>query len=121
LHHKRAQRSAVTWLAAFALALILFVPTISRTLAFASAHVAGVGMDCGMHGAMPHGRQAPDAPVVLDLCGYCTLMCHSPVLTTGLMLTVPSLIAAPLAVRDFQRDAPAFVLLEHRSRGPPVA
>jgi len=120
LLHKRAQRSAVTWLALFALGLILFVPTISRTVAFASIAGTAMGMDCAMHGAMHHGGQPPDAPQALDACGYCTLMCHSPVLTTGLTLTVPSLPAAPLAIRDRRRDAPLPVLLEQRSRGPPV-
>jgi len=118
LLHRRAQRSAVTWLALFALGLILCVPTISRTLAFALN--AGTAVDCAMHGSMHQGGQSPDAPQTLDACGYCTLMCHSPVLTTGLTFTVPALPAAPLAIRDLRRAAPLPVLLEQRSRGPPV-
>lgn len=120
LLHPRAQRSFVTWLALFALAQILLVPTISRTVAFASTTGAAMETDCGMHGAGHHGDQAPHAPRGLDVCGYCTLMYHSPVLTTGLILTVPPLLPAPLAICAPCGDAPAAIRLEQRSRGPPV-
>lgn len=118
--HRRAQRSVATWLALFALGLALFAPTISRTVAFAPSVGMATGMDCAMHGAMPHRGQSPNAPATLDACGYCLLMCHSPVLTTGLTLTVPALSAAPLAIRAPRHDAPLPVRLEQRSRGPPA-
>jgi hypothetical protein len=121
LLRRRAQRNAVTWLALFALSLILFVPTISRTLNVGSSMGMAMGGDCPIHGAVPHHGQPPDANQTLDACGYCTLMCHSPVLTTGLTLTVPALPAAPLALRDHRHDAPRAFLLEQRSRGPPLA
>lgn len=99
--------------------LILCVPTISRTL---MASGAMMPMDCAMHGAMGmhHDGKSPHAPQPLDPCSYCTLMCHTPALTTGLVLTVPPLLPAPLAIRDFWHDAPLPILLEQRSRGPPV-
>lgn len=120
LLHRRVQRSVATWLALFALGLALFAPTISRTVAFAPSVGMAMGMDCAMHGAMPHRGQSPDAPTTPDACGYCLLMCHSPVLTTGLTLTVPALPAAPPAMRAPRRDAPLPVRLEQRSRGPPI-
>lgn len=120
LLHKRAHRSIATWLAYLALGLIMFAPTVSRTLAFATAG-SGMGMDCSMHAAAhPHGP-SPDAPHTPDVCGYCTLMCHSPALATGLVLVVFPPPAAPFAIRDPQRDAPLPALLERRSRGPPLA
>ena len=117
LLHKRAQCRGVTWLALFALGLILFVPTISRTLASASATT---GMNCSMHGGTPHHSHSPATPLTLDACGYCTLMCHSPALTMGVTLTVPVLLVAPLAIRGSRQDTPLGVLLEQRSRGPPL-
>lgn len=121
LFRKRAHRSIATWLAFLAIGLILFAPTVSRTLAFATTASASMDMDCPMHAAMHHGGQSPDAPQAPDPCGYCTLMCHSPALATGLVLTILPLPAAPFAVRDTQRDAPLSTLLERRSRGPPSA
>ena len=117
---KRAHRSIATWLAFLAIGLILFAPTVSRTLVFAATASAGMDMDCPMHAATHHGGQSPDTPPASDPCGYCTLLCHSPVLATGLVLVVFPLPAAPFAFRDPQRDAVLPTLLERRSRGPPL-
>ncbi|WP_139350559.1 MULTISPECIES: DUF2946 domain-containing protein [unclassified Rhodanobacter] len=122
LIRQRVQRGFVTWLAGFALALILFAPSISRTLAHAAPGQMP-GMDCpgsGVHAHHPDAPGHPDTPNADEACGYCTLMCHSPVLTSGIVLTVPALPAASWSAPGSRQDSPQPALLERRSRGPPA-
>lgn len=52
-------------------------------------------------------------------CGYCTLMCHSPALATGITFVVLPLPPAPLSVAFHGAHAPAPTHRDQRARGPP--
>jgi len=141
LIRKRTQRRFVVWLASVALGLLLFAPSVSRVLyawsggdvampAMAGNHAGHVGHSRHDHSGMPgHAGMAghpdmpdhPGMPMPGDVCGYCTLMCHSPVLASALAFIVLPLPRAPYAAAFGEVQAPVPALLEHRSRGPPVA
>lgn len=122
---KRTQRKLVTWLAFVALGLILFAPSISRSLQiWASDHDrVALTSDCPEHAAHPHHSGMPEHPSVPEkdsTCGYCTLMYHSPALTLGVAFIVPPLTPVPFLAIFHDARAPAPAQLNQRSRGPPV-
>lgn len=129
------------WLASVALGLLLFAPSISRVLyawsdgdvampAMAGDHAGHTGHSHHEHAGMAdHAGMAehpgmpdhPGMPMQGDVCGYCTLMCHSPVLASALAFVVQPLPRAPYSTVFGEARAPVPALLEHRSRGPPTA
>lgn len=123
--HKRSHRGLVAWLAFVALGLALFAPSFSKVLQPGHGNDA-VAMSMGVcpeHAAhLPHAGmpEHPGAPSDDEACGYCTLMCHSPALTSGLSFAVPPLPATPFSVAFGGTQAPVPPLLDQRSRGPPV-
>jgi len=113
------------WLALVALGLVLFVPSISRVLyAWSTQGDAMVSManDHSSHTRHEHPGMPghPGMPANGDVCGYCTLMCHSPVLASGIAFTILPLPKTPYLATLRKVRAPAAVLLERRSRGPPA-
>jgi hypothetical protein len=114
------------WLALVALALTLVAPSISRILyAWSSQDAAMVSMAGEHAGHGGHGHTGmPSHPGMPmhgdDVCGYCTLMCHSPVLTSGVAFTILPLPRTPYLAALGKVRAPVPALLEHRSRGPPA-
>jgi hypothetical protein len=124
--HKRAHRGLVAWLAFVALALAMFAPSFSRLLQPVHGHsvVAASTGDCPEHQAhVPHPGmpEHPGMPADDEACGYCTLMCHSPALASGVSFIVFPVPAAPFSVAFGGVEAPVPLLLDQRSRGPPVA
>ncbi len=121
LHCRRTHRGFALWLAQLALGLLLFAPTISRTLASLSPDL-DLGTWCVGHTLTPHHATPGDpAPSHTDdACGYCTLMCHSPALTADIVLHVPLLPVEPLAMTSRQPAFHQHAPLDRRSRGPPV-
>lgn len=74
--------------------------------------------DTPAHPGMP---DHPSMPMNGDVCGYCTLMCHNPVLASVLAFIVLPLPRVPYSTAHGRVDTPVATLLERRSRGPPVA
>lgn len=129
---KRTQRRFVVWLASVALGLLLFAPSISRVLYAWSANDADIAALAGEpaghlahgHAGMPDHPGMPERPGVPsngDVCGYCTLMCHNPVLASALAFIVLPLPRAPYSTVPEQGSTSIHGLLDRRSRGPPVA
>lgn len=138
LIRKRTQRRLVVWLASFALGLLLFAPSVSRVLyawpaddaampVMAGGHAGHAGHE---HAGMPdHAGMAehpnvpghPGMPLQGDVCGYCTLMCHNPVLASALAFVILPLPKVPAAATVAAAGAPIPALLDRRSRGPPTA
>lgn len=129
---KRTQRRFVVWLASVALGLLLFAPSISRVLYAWSANDAAIAAMAGEpaghlahgHAGMPDHPGMPERPNVPsngDVCGYCTLMCHNPVLASALAFIVLPLPRAPYSTVPEQGSASVPSLLDRRSRGPPAA
>lgn len=120
--HKRAQRGVVRWLVFMAVALLVFAPTVSRTLdAWSRGH--GVAGHHSGHAAHMHHPGMPEHPGLPDgdVCGYCTLMSHSPLLASGSAFLFLPLPPAPFSAALHGASAPAPDWLDQRSRGPPFA
>lgn len=112
-------------LALVALGLILFVPSISRVLyAWSTQGTAMVSMANDHSGRTRHEHPGmpsqPGMPTNGDVCGYCTLMCHSPVLASDLDFTILPLPKPPYLTTPGKVRAPVTASLERRSRGPPA-
>ncbi|WP_425294671.1 DUF2946 domain-containing protein [Kosakonia calanthes] len=83
-HHSAAQRTA-TWLALFAILLILIAPLISAALqkdpmsAMPGMHHE-MNMPMPEHHGMSHHENAPQSIPVdhAEACGYCVLLAHVP-------------------------------------------
>lgn len=124
--HKRTQRGLVRWLAFMALALIVFAPTVSRTLDARAQDREAAVLDSNCPGdgdaARTHHSGMPEHPALPDgdACGYCTLMSHSPPLASGLAFLFFPLPPAPYSAPFGGAPAPAPGRLDQRSRGPPV-
>jgi hypothetical protein len=132
LIRKRTQRRFAVWLASVALGLLLFAPSISRVLYAWSANDADIAALAGEpaghlahgHAGMPDHPGMPERPGVPsngDVCGYCTLMCHNPVLASALAFVILPPPRTPYSTAFAETRAPVPVLLDRRSRGPPVA
>lgn len=117
-----AHQRFVAWLALAAMALVVLMPMISRTMPV-GAPMMGMDADCAMDtGQADHRR--PDMPGQPDdptaRCAYCVLLTHTPVvgLGTALLWTPVDLPAlAPETIT--QRSEPSAPLLSARPRGPP--
>ncbi|WP_404649061.1 DUF2946 family protein [Dyella flagellata] len=111
----------MTWLAMLAMALIVVMPVLARTLPMAS--LAGIAGDCPVHQAA-HSRHpaSPHAPVdPTERCGYCTLLNHSPPLASGAVVHVaPAAPIAAIARSHRIGEKPALPRLSADPRGPPT-
>ncbi|WP_199100508.1 DUF2946 family protein [Dyella sp. ASV21] len=114
----RVQRSAVAWLALWALCLLLVAPSVSR-LHMAAGMPSGMGAMCGDHGHAPPSTD-PHHADALDACGYCVLIGHSPLLGGSIVFTVAALPGAPIKAFDDHQDASLAVARKQPARGPPA-
>jgi hypothetical protein len=119
---RAAQQRFVAWMALAAMALVVFMPVLSRAMP-AGAPMMGMTADCGMdmdhavhgHPAMP-GH--PDDPTAR--CGYCVLLTHTPVVSAGVaVLLAPVNLPALAPQTTLPRNATSTPLLSARPRGPP--
>lgn len=121
---RNRRRALGTWLALAALGLLLFAPTVSRTL---QAFATPAQLDCSSHSRQAHTGMPMPMPAGtthsdgLDACGYCSLLHDSPVLpwvVAGLPPVLP-----PISNRNSSRlpQPPILRPLEVCSRGPPLA
>ena len=109
----------VAWLALAAMALIMVMPAVSRSMPM-RAGMGGMDAGCVMK-AGNHSHPIPSYPDdPTARCGYCTLLHHTPVVGMGvLFLHMPTLHpASPLNAATSQ-SAPFAGLLSARPRGPP--
>lgn len=124
---RAAQRRFVAWLAFAAMALIVLMPAISRSMSMSTdMDMSGMVMDADhpmdmahadhRHSSMPGDPSDPTAR-----CAYCVLLSHSPV--TGLAFA-PIVLAVDLPALEPQaiahRVAPFAPLLSAHPRGPPL-
>lgn len=128
---RAAQKKFVAWLAFAAMALIVLMPAISRSMPAdmdmgGMMGMAGMNAD-GSMGVMPadhHHRPAmpgdPSDPTAR--CAYCVLLTHNPV--TGIAGAV---VWLPVELHTFAPQAfvvgsaPSAPLLSARPRGPPLS
>lgn len=110
----------VAWLALAAMALIMLMPVVSRSIPVANA-LAGMGVGCAMNAGQhshPSAPGYPDDPTAK--CGYCTLLNHTPVVGGGLAIVHLAMVrpASPVNATT-SRSAPFARLLSASPRGPP--
>jgi Protein of unknown function (DUF2946) len=128
---RAAQQRFVAWLAFVAMALVVLMPAISRSMPVdmdmgGMGSMAGMSAGCSM-GGIPadhrHGPAMPGDPCdPTARCAYCVLLAHNPV--TGfasalLWLPIERRALAPQSA--IVRNAPAAPLLSARPRGPPLS
>lgn len=130
LRHARKIRVLFTWLALLALGLTIVAPVVSRTLASIAAtpHHAPHAMQMAMQ--MPAGdagAQPPDDAhvdhdgMLMEQCGYCGLLGHSPLLVV--LAWLPGLLpqdSSRPAVPATPRCGPERSTLTAVPRGPPA-
>lgn len=122
---RAAQQRFVAWLALAAMALLVLMPVISRTMP--DVPMMGMGTDCSMdmshangHANHQHGMPGhPDDPTAH--CGYCVLLTHTPAVAMGIALLLapaePPTLSAP-AIQP--RRVTSVPLLSASPRGPPL-
>jgi hypothetical protein len=118
---RAAQQRFVAWLALTAMALLVLMPVLSRSMS-ADAPMMGMDAGCSMgmdHASHPHGMPGhPDDPTAH--CGYCVLLTHTPVVGMGVaVLLAPASLPALSPRSAEQRSAPPAPLLSAHPRGPP--
>jgi hypothetical protein len=124
---RAAQQRFVAWLALAAMALIVLMPVVSRSMpmdgmAMGTPSVPEDG--CPVHAAHADHRHAgmpdhPDDPTAR--CGYCVLLSHTPVAGLGAALVLPGLPHPPFFLRTtMPHGVPAEPLLSAHPRGPPL-
>jgi hypothetical protein len=119
LHGCSFRRSRfVARLAITALALLLAMPVLSRVVlpAAAATHCSMPDMP-GM--ARADACEQPSDP--LDVCGYCTLLLHSALLSGSVPAVAAALPARTLLPLPACRDVFADVPVDGRPRGPPLS
>lgn len=113
---------SVAWLALLAIALIVVMPVLSRSLPMAA--MQGMDADCPVHhtdgGKHPSSPHAPADPT--ERCGYCALLHHSPALAAHTAIYLPA-AAPPEGIAAIRKigDKPATPRLSADPRGPPAA
>ncbi|WP_199098808.1 DUF2946 domain-containing protein [Dyella sp. ASV21] len=118
-----ASRRWVAWLALAAMWLLVVAPTLSRAMP-PSWIAPDLGAWCTGHGLSTHHPGGPSAPgdpgEHLDRCGYCVLLGHSPLLTSGVILITAAAALPPSApLAQPSTHGHARLLLGARPRGPP--
>ena len=139
LHHTRKISAVFVWLAFVAIGLTVVAPVVSRTLAAAAvsaAHTAPHSMH--MTGQMPAGHEPPhaqalqsahqhdseqpgDGGMLMEQCGYCGLLGHSPLLMV--IVWLPNLLTPPrpyVPVPPTLHRGPDRSTLTAAPRGPPA-
>ncbi|HET7333405.1 DUF2946 family protein [Dyella sp.] len=116
LQGRRPLRSVI-WLAMLAMALIVVMPVLSRSMAGAATSAAEG--DCPVHQAdATRHPQAPADPT--ERCSYCVLLNHTPLLASGTVVYLaPVAPALPPASIHRSDDTPASPRLSAAPRGPP--
>ncbi|WP_158543262.1 DUF2946 domain-containing protein [Dyella psychrodurans] len=116
----KALHRYMAWLAMLAMAFIVVMPVVSRTMPMSMPGMDGACPEHVALGAKQPG--SPHAPVdPMERCGYCFLLHHSPLLSAGtivhLVPTAPSLDVPVAALPADRSNAP---LLSADPRGPPA-
>ena len=115
LQGRRPLRS-VTWLAMLAMALIVVMPVLSRSIIATATSAEG---DCPIHQAA--GAKHPQVPAdPTERCSYCVLLNHTPLLASGTVVYLAP-VAPVLPPASIHRvdDKPALPRLSAEPRGPP--
>lgn len=127
MRHTQTLRGFTAWLALLAMGLLVFAPTVSRSLEALGQHRqaaaqfhehAMADMGTAHHQGEPAHTHSHDS---FDVCGYCSLLHDSPALlwaVAALLATVPSAAPAtpsPLPFPPYLRP------LDLCPRGPPLA
>lgn len=124
---RAAQQRFVAWLALAAMALIVLMPAISRSMPMDHAMMGMPStMDDGHaeHAMHAHHHHAgvpdhPDDPTAR--CGYCVLLSHMPALGFDAPIFLPAVYLATFTLRTaLPRNVPAAPLLSAHPRGPPL-
>jgi Protein of unknown function (DUF2946) len=124
---RAAQQRFVAWLAFAAMALVVLMPAISRSMPadMGTGSIGSMGADCPMHGGSADHRHRPATPGdpsdPTARCAYCVLLSHNPV--TGFAGALLWLPIEPLALAPqtaVARSVAAAPLLSARPRGPPL-
>jgi hypothetical protein len=103
------QRKLVAWLGVFAVFLLVFMPLLSQGMQWFAPPLEPEVCSAD-HGVAHTPAQAPGkAPAqplehLLDHCGYCNLLTHTPAVTSGGTAVVD--FAPPAAVAQPVADAP---------------
>jgi hypothetical protein len=125
---KRAtHQRVVAWLALAAMALIVLMPVMSRSMSMPMmSDVAMAGMDPGCPMAAGHASHhhhhgtpcTPDDPTAK--CAYCIMLVHTPVAGLGSAPLLATLHLPALAPQSIShRTEPFAPILSARPRGPP--
>jgi hypothetical protein len=124
---RSAQQRFVAWLALAAMALIVLMPAISRSMPM-DGPMPGLSSNvddgCALHDEHAHHHQHgmpghPDDPTAR--CGYCVLLSHMPVVGFGAPAALPPMSLASFApATALPRLAPAAPWLIAHPRGPPL-
>jgi hypothetical protein len=124
---RAAQQRFVAWLALAAMALIVLMPVVSRSMPMGGGMAMGMSSvlddGCPVHAAHADHRHTgmpehPDDPTAR--CGYCVLFSHTPVVGLGVALVLPSLQHPPFFLRTMPHGVPAEPWLSAHPRGPPL-
>jgi hypothetical protein len=100
-----------------AMALIVVMPVLSRSMAGAVTSAAAEG-DCPVHQADAGKHPQPADPT--ERCSYCVLLNHTPLLASGTVVYLaPVAPALPPASIHRSDDTPASPRLSADPRGPP--
>lgn len=122
-----AQHRFVAWLALAAMALIVLMPVISRSMPMDMAMdgmLSSMDAGCALHAAHAdhhqHGMpEHPDDPTAR--CGYCVLFSHMPVVGFDTPLILPPVhLASSTPHTVLPWGVPTAPLLSAQPRGPPL-
>jgi hypothetical protein len=126
VYKRSAQQRFVAWLAVAAMALIVLMPVVSRSMPMDDAMMGMMGATSAMHDGHAHAHHHhagmpghPDDPTAR--CGYCVLLSHTPAAGFSLPVVVPPVFAAApapyVALPPIASTAPQ---LSAQPRGPPL-
>jgi hypothetical protein len=112
----------MAWLAMLAMALIVVMPVVSRTMSMAGA-MPGMDEPCPVHAALAVKQPGlPHAPIEpMERCGYCYLLYHSPLLgSSAVVHLVPAPPETDVPVIALPAGGSHTPLLSADPRGPPA-
>ena len=125
---RAAQQRFAAWLAFAAMALIVLMPAISRSMptdmdmgGMDMSAMAGMTADNSMAAHHHHPAAPGDPNDPTARCGYCVLLAHNPVTGfSSVLLWTPVELHTLAPQSAIARSAPAVLLLSARPRGPPL-